>query len=97
MTAASGTDLSESSVKQLWLLKLPKHLAAVLSVAAGSMQEIVDQADKMMEYHDPTSSSVAEVSKHDEMSELKEQIMSINRKLEVLLRNVRELWPSRPC
>lgn len=81
MSAAGGTDLSEASIKQLWLLKLPKHLAAVLSVATGSVQQIVDQADKMMEYHDSSTSTVAQVSKNDEIAELKEQIAVLNRKL----------------
>lgn len=81
MTTASGENLSEASIKQLWLLKLPKHLAAVLSVATGTIQQIVDQADKMMEYHDSSSSTVAQVSKSDEVADLKEQIAAINRKL----------------
>lgn len=51
MTIASRENLSEASIKQLWLLKMPKHLGAVLLEATSTIQQIVDQTDKMMEYH----------------------------------------------
>lgn len=81
MIMTGGANLTPDAIKQLWLMKLPQNLSAVLSVSTAPIDQIVQQADTMIEYQESTT-SVASVCQDNEIKDLKGQIADLNRKIQ---------------
>lgn len=84
--------VSEELLRSLWLQRLPDHSQAILSCNPGSLAELANCADKIMDvYNKPdifacsTSNPQKSLSITDHLELLSKQIADLNSKIEPLL------------